>query len=37
MHTLGMITGALFVVIIYYLARKRHRSASASNAQKKQD
>ncbi|KIS43977.1 hypothetical protein LG58_4706 [Kosakonia radicincitans YD4] len=34
MHTLGMITGAAIVFIIYFLVKKRRHSASVSKAQK---
>lgn len=34
MHTLGMITGAAIVFIIYFLVKKRRRSAAISKAQK---
>ncbi|SEK21872.1 hypothetical protein SAMN04487787_101103 [Kosakonia sacchari] len=35
MHTLGMITGAAIVFIIYFLVKKRRHSVSGSKAQKK--
>ncbi|SKC16171.1 hypothetical protein SAMN05216168_2122 [Kosakonia radicincitans] len=37
MHTLGMITGAAIVFIIYFLVKKRRHSATGNKTQKKQN